>query len=364
MRLNVVWLPGDGIGPEVTTQAVRVLRLAAGAFAHDIVCQEMAVGAAAIRSHGVALPDSTLEACRAADAVLLGAVGDPSCDHLPHPQRPEAALLTLRKSLDAFANLRPVRTDAALIDATPYRPEKVAGTDILIVRELLGGLYYGQPRGLSDHEGHNTMRYTRDEIARVARVAFAQARQRRGRVTSVDKANVLETSRLWRRVVNDVAASYPDVRLEHLYVDACAMRLAMEPTCFDVILTENLFGDILSDQAAAFAGSIGMLPSASIGGRVGLYEPVHGSAPDIAGTGRANPCGAIRSAAMLLRHSGGMPREADLIDDAVRAVLEAGMRPPDLASPGTRSVSTDEFGDAVVHALDEIIDHRHAYHAV
>jgi 3-isopropylmalate dehydrogenase len=296
--------------------------------------------------------------------VLLGAVGDPSCDHLPHVQRPETALLTLRRRLGAFANLRPARTDAALMDATPYRPEMVAGTDVLIVRELLGGLYYGEPRGLTDHEGHNTMRYTRDEVARVAHEAFAQARQRRGRLTSVDKANVLETSRLWRQTVNDVAASYPNVQLQHMYVDACAMRLAMEPTSFDVILTENLFGDILSDQAAAFAGSIGMLPSASIGGRVGLYEPVHGSAPDIAGTGRANPCGAIRSAAMLLRHSGGMPREADLIDDAVRAVLEAGIRPPGLASRGGRAASTSEFGNAVAHALEELIDHQHAYHAV
>jgi len=364
VRINVVVLPGDGIGPEVTAQALRVLRLAAGAFSHDLACREMDIGAAAIRTHGVALPESTLQACLAADAVLLGAVGDPSCDDLPHVQRPETALLTLRRRLDAFANLRPARTDAALIDATPYRPEMVAGADVLIVRELLGGLYYGEPRGLSAHEGHNTMRYTRDEVARVARVAFAQARQRRGRLTSVDKANVLETSRLWRQTVDDVAASYPDVQLQHMYVDACAMRLAMEPTYFDVILTENLFGDILSDQAAAFAGSIGMLPSAAIGGRVGLYEPVHGSAPDIAGTGRANPCGAIRSAAMLLRHSGGMPREADLIDDAVRAVLEAGIRPPGLGSRGGRAASTSEFGHAVSHALEELIDHQHAYHAV
>lgn len=364
MRVNVVLLPGDGIGPEVTTQAVRVLRLAAGAFGHDLVCREMPIGATAIRTHGVALPDSTLGTCLAADAVLLGAVGDPSCDHLPHPERPETALLTLRRRLGAFANLRPARTDPALIDATPYRPETVAGADVLIVRELLGGLYYGEPRGLSDHEAYNTMRYTRAEVARVAHVAFTQTRQRRGRLTSVDKANVLETSWLWRQTVNEVASSYPDVRLEHMYVDACAMRLAMEPTHFDVILTENLFGDILSDQAGALAGSIGMLPSASIGGRVGLYEPVHGSAPDIAGTGRANPCGAIRSAAMLLRHSAGMAREADLIDDAVSAVLEGGMRPADLAWRRGRSASTAEFGDAVVHALEELIDHQHAYHAV
>jgi 3-isopropylmalate dehydrogenase len=364
VRLNIAVLPGDGVGPEVTAQAVRVLQLIAQACGHDFEMREHPIGATAIRQHGAALPDATLAACLRADAVLLGAVGDPSVDHLPRAERPEAGLLRLREALGTYANLRPARTEAALLESTPYRPERVAGADVLIVRELLGGLYYGQPRAVTALSAENTMRYTRDEITRVAHVAFAQARERRRFLTSVDKANVLETSQLWRRAVTDVAREYPDVRLEHMYVDACAMRLAMEPTHFDVILTENLFGDILSDQAAALAGSIGMLASASVGGRIGLYEPVHGSAPTIAGRNEANPFGAIGSAALLLRHSGALSREADLIDDAMRAVLDAGIRPADLAWPNHESASTSEIGDAVVHALGELIDHQHAYHAV
>jgi 3-isopropylmalate dehydrogenase len=341
-----------------------VLQLVAEVCGHEFELREHPIGATAIRSEGVALPQATLAACLAADAVLLGAVGDPSADHLPRAERPEAGLLRLRDALGTFANLRPARTEAALVNATPYRAELVAGADVLIVRELLGGLYYGTPRAVTANSAENTMRYTRDEVIRVARVAFAQARQRRGFVTSVDKANVLETSQLWRRVVTEVARDYPDVHLEHMYVDACAMRLAMEPTHFDVILTENLFGDILSDQAAALAGSIGMLASASVGGRVGLYEPVHGSAPDIAGRELANPFGAIGSAALLLRHSAKLAREADLIDRSVCAVLDAGIRPADLSSPHQRPSSTAEVGDAVLHALAEIVDHQHAYHAV
>lgn len=364
MRLRIAVLPGDGIGPEVVAQAARVLALAAQLSGHELEMREHAIGATAIRAHGIALPESTLAACLAADAVLLGAVGDPSVDHLPRAERPEAGLLRLREALGAFANLRPARTETALLDATPYRPEYVAGSDVLIVRELLGGLYYGQPRALADRSAENTMRYTRHEIERVARVAFEQARGRRRLLTSVDKANVLETSQLWRRTVTDVSREYPDVVLEHMYVDACAMRLAMEPTHFDVIVTENLFGDILSDQAAALAGSIGMLASASIGGRVGLYEPVHGSAPMLAGRNQANPLGAIGSAAMLLRHSARLPREAALIEESVRTVLESGIRPADLARPPHRMSSTSEVGDAVVQALNELIDHQHAYHAV
>jgi 3-isopropylmalate dehydrogenase len=362
MRIAV--LPGDGIGPEVIAQARRVLTLIGETCGHHLEWQEWPIGAAAIRQHGLALPAETLEGCLAADAVLLGAVGDPSADHLPRSQRPEAALLALRRQLGAFANLRPARTYAALVDATPYRPERVAGADLLIVRELLGGLYYGEPRGLTADAAANTMRYTRDEIARVARVAFEQARRRRGFLTSVDKANVLETSQLWRMTLMDLAVEYPDVRLEHMYVDACALRLALEPTHFDVIVTENLFGDILSDQAGAVAGSIGMLPSASIGGRIGLYEPVHGSAPDIAGRNCANPLGAIGSVAMLLRHTAGLTREADLVDDAIAAILDAGVWPLDLAPMGRRPASTDEVGEAVLHALEELIDRQHAYHAV
>jgi 3-isopropylmalate dehydrogenase len=240
----------------------------------------------------------------------------------------------------------------------------VRGANILIVRELLGGLYFGEPRGWIGDEAFNTMRYTRREVERVARVAFEEARQRRGLLTSVDKANVIEASQLWRATVTELAREYPDVRLEHMYVDACAMRLAVDPLHFDVIVTENLFGDILSDQAAAVAGSIGMLPSASIGGDVDLYEPVHGSAPDIAGRDRANPLGAIASVAMLLRYTLKLPLESALVDEAIRHVLEIGFRPPDLAAPGTRMSGTTEIGEAVEHSLAELIDHRRSYHAV
>jgi 3-isopropylmalate dehydrogenase len=364
VRLTIVTLPGDGIGPEVTAEACRVLQLIADGCGHEFDCHEFPIGASALRKYGTALPKATLNACGGSHAVLLGAVGDPAFDHIAPEHRPEAALLTLRRALGGYANLRPARTEAALIEATPYRPEVVAGTDLLIVRELLGGLYFGKPRGLSAGEAYNTLRYSRGEIARVARVAFDQARRRRGLVTSVDKANVLETSRLWRAVVSEVAQEYPDVRLQHLYVDACALRLALQPSHFDVILTENLFGDILSDQAGAVAGSIGMLPSATLGGAVDLYEPVHGAAPDLAGRNTANPLGAIASVAMLLRHTAGLPREADLVEDAIHHVLDSGVRPADLATMGQRPASTSETGDAVIQALGELIDHQHAYHAV
>jgi 3-isopropylmalate dehydrogenase len=363
MGLKVIVLPGDGIGPEVTWQAVRALTTVVDLTHHNIVFEERAIGARAIRQFGTPLPESTLAACLNADAVLLGAVGDPAFESLPAAERPEAGLLKLRRALGAFANLRPARCDEALVSATPYRPEKVRGADMLIVRELLGGLYFGEPRGWTGDEAFNTMRYTRREVERIARVAFAEARGRRGRVTSVDKANVIEASQLWRATINDVAREFPDVRLEHMYVDACAMRLAVDPLYFDVIVTENLFGDILSDQAAAVAGSIGMLPSASIGGRVGLYEPVHGSAPDIAGRNLANPLGAIASASMLLRYTANLPCEAALIDEAVQQVLAMGLRPADVAGGG-RIASTTEIGDAVEYTLAELIDHRRSYHAV
>jgi 3-isopropylmalate dehydrogenase len=361
--LKIVVLPGDGIGPEVIRQAVRALATVADSTHHGMTFEEHAIGAGAIRQFGTPLPDSTLAACLGADAVLLGAVGEPGFDTLPPSERPEAGLLKLRRALGAFANLRPARCMDALIAATPYRPEKVRGADVLIVRELLGGLYFGEPRGWHGDEAFNTMRYTRAEVERVARVAFSEARMRRGLVTSVDKANVIETSQLWRAAVTDVAQEFPDVRLEHMYVDACAMKLAIDPLHFDVIVTENLFGDILSDQAAAIAGSIGMLPSASIGGRVDLYEPVHGSAPDIAGRDLANPFGAIASAAMLLRYAAELPFEATLLEHSIQHVLDMGVRPADL-SDGTRPFSTTEIGDAVEHMVTELIDHRRSYHAV
>jgi 3-isopropylmalate dehydrogenase len=364
MQLTIAVLPGDGIGPEVTGQATRVLQRVADIFGHGLDVREYVIGATAIRDEGVSLPAATLEGCLASNAVLLGAVGDPSVDGLPRAQRPEAGLLRLRQELGAYANLRPARTEPALVEATPYRAEAVAGADLLIVRELLGGLYYGEPRGVTAEAAYNTMRYSREEIVRVARIAFEQARARRRLLTSVDKANVLETSQLWRSTVVELAAAYPDVKTEHLYVDACAMRLALEPTRFDVIVTENLFGDILSDQAAAVAGSLGMLPSASLGGRVGLFEPVHGSAPDIAGRNRANPLGAIASAGLLFRYGAGLTQEADLVDRAITAVLDAGLRPFDLVRQGQRAASTTEIGDAVLQAINELSDRDHAYHAV
>jgi len=355
-RRRVVLLPGDGIGPEVVAEAAQVLQAVARHAGVSIELEEHAVGGAAIERHPEPLPESTLAAARAADAVLLGAVGSPRLDALPRDRRPERALLGLRKGLGVFANLRPVRLHPALEAASPLRPEIVRGTDLLIVRELTGGLYFGTPRGLEGEgaarRARNTMTYSAAEIGRIARVAFEAARGRRGKVTSVDKANILEVSRLWRDVVDETARAYPDVRLEHLYVDNAAMQLLARPKDFDVILTENLFADILSDEAAMLAGGIGMLPSASLGEGPGLYEPVHGSAPDIAGRGVANPLGAILSAAMLLRHSLGLPAEADRIEAAVGRVLDGGARTADLARRGETAISTRDMGQRVREALD------------
>jgi 3-isopropylmalate dehydrogenase len=362
MNLNINVLPGDGIGPEVIAEAVRVLEAVAEYHEHTFDFYEHAVGAAALREYGVPLPESTLTACLLGDAVLLGAVGDPSVDHVPAAQRPEAGLLELRKALAAFANLRPAVARRPLLDCSPLRREIVEGANVLIVRELLGGLYFGVPRQLDVNEAYNTMRYSRAEVERVARVAFEAAQRRSGRVTSVDKANVLETSRFWRSIVTEVAADYSDVVVEHLYVDACAMYLVSEPRRFDVLLAENVFGDVLSDEAAVIAGSLGLLGSASVGGPVGLFEPVHGSAPGLAGLGVANPLGAIAAAGMLLEHAG-LRQEAADVDEAIEAVLAAGYRTVDL-SGGTQSVTTSEMGGLVVQALAEIIDRRHAWFAV
>src|SRR5712692_6039752 len=369
MQLRIVVLPGDGVGPEVTEQAVRVLREVACIHGHSFHFAEHVAGGKAIRQTGSPLPPGTLDACLAADAVLLGAIGSPQFDHLSSGQRPEAGLLLLRKALRGFANLRPVSSYAALAGASPLRSEIVEGADILFVRELLGGLYFGEPRGMTSQNGtssaFNTMRYSASEIERVARVAFEAAMKRRCKVTSVDKANVLETSQLWRQTVSRVAEEYPQVALDHLYVDAAAMHIITNPKRFDVILTENLFGDILSDEAAVIAGSLGMLASATVGGTVDLYEPVHGSAPDIAGRNIANPLGAIASAAMLLRQTAQLEPEADDIEAAIGAVLDAGYRTADIAR-GThgRVVSTTEMGQLVTEAVAEFADMRHAYHAV
>jgi 3-isopropylmalate dehydrogenase len=354
-RRRVLLLPGDGIGPEVIAEAAQVLKEAAAHGGLDLELVEQPVGGAAVDAHGEPLPGRTLEAARSADAVLLGAVGSPRHDTLPRDKRPERALLGLRQGLGVYANLRPVRLHPALVSASPLRPEKVRGTDLLIVRELTGGIYFGVPRGVegtgSSRVARNTLTYSVPEIRRIARVAFEAARGRKKKVTSVDKANILETSQLWREVVTESAGEYPDVRLEHLYVDNAAMQLLSRPTEFDVVLTENMFGDILSDEAAMLAGGIGLLPSASLGEGPGLYEPVHGSAPDIAGRGVANPLAAILSAAMLLRHSLGRPDEAARIEGAVARALEEGARTADLAGPGERALSTSAMGARVRAAL-------------
>lgn len=369
MKLKITILDGDGVGPEVTSEAVRVLRSVATLYGHEFSFDYKPIGGAAIKLTGSPLPTTTLDACLSSDAVLLGAVGSPEFDSLKPAERPEAGLLLLRRALGGYANLRPAISYDAIAAASPLRPEIAAGTNILIVRELLGGLYFGEPRGTTGENGNsvavNTMSYSVSEIERVARVAFGAAMKRQRKVTSVDKANVLETSQLWRSTVNRVAEDYPEIKLDHLYVDACAMHLITNPRRFDVVLTENLFGDILSDEAAVITGSLGMLGSATIGGEVGLYEPVHGSAPDIAGRGIANPFGAIASAAMLLRYSGGLDREADDVEAAIQSVLDEGYRTRDIASEGVGYVATtSEIGERVAEAVAEIADVRHAYHAV
>ena len=346
--MKITVLPGDGVGPEVTREALRVLDAVASVYSIEIETTEALIGGTAIRKAGSPLPDATVEAFKGADAVLLGAVGDPAYDHLPPDQRPEIGLLRMRQHLGGFANLRPSRAYASLIDSSPLRREVFEGTDLLIVRELLGGLYFGEPRGFKpkDSSAFNTMRYSVDEVERVARVAFESARTRRKKVTSVDKANVLETSQLWRRTVTKVAADYPDVELDHLFVDACAMHLVTSPTRFDVVLTENLFGDILSDEAAVLTGSLGMLASATIGGNIDLFEPVHGSAPDIAGKDIANPIGAIASVAMLLRHTGKNENAAAAIESAIDRALAEGYRTADICRDGS-SISTPAMGELI-----------------
>jgi 3-isopropylmalate dehydrogenase len=367
MKLKIATLPGDGIGPEVTAQAVSILQSVADVCGYDFDFDERAIGGAAVVAAGNPLPDATLSACLDSDAVLLGAVGGPAFDRLEPKLRPEAGLLRLRQELGCFANLRPATAIAALADCSPLRAEVRNSADILIVRELLGGLYFGQPRGMKDSEAFNTMRYSEAEIERIAHVAFQEARNRRKKVTSVDKANVLETSRLWRKVVTRTAERYRDVTLEHAYVDSFAMQLITTPSRYDVVLTENLFGDILSDEAAVIAGSLGLLASASIGGKVGLYEPIHGSAPDLAGLDTANPIGAMSSAAMLLRYSAKLTAEADGIDEAIRKVIGEGYRTADLIQDPTarkRAHTTKQVGARVAEYVGELLNQRIAYHAV
>jgi len=353
--IKVVVLPGDGIGPEVTREAMRVLDAVTEGSSVEIEWDQRPFGASAHGTHGSVFPEETRAAVLQSDAVLLGAVGDPSADHLPPAERPERGLLELRETLGTWANLRPAVTYPAIQGASPLRAELIEGTDLLVVRELCGGIYFGEPRGESPAvDGHpdgarafDTMVYTEREIRRIARVAFEQARSRSGRLTSVDKANVLASSRLWRRIVDDVATDYPDVELTHSYVDSCAMALASAPRRFDVLLAGNLFGDILSDIAAVLTGSLGCLPSASVGEGPGLFEPVHGSAPDIAGKGLANPIGAILSGAMLLRHATERHDLADAIEGAVQSALAAGITTADLSEDTSSALSTEAFGKHV-----------------
>jgi 3-isopropylmalate dehydrogenase len=349
--LRICLLPGDGIGPEVIAAAVEVLQAAGRKFNFTCEVQQHLIGGCALRATGHPLPAATLNAALASDAVLLGAVGAPEFDREPPERKPETGLLSIRKALGAFANLRPIfRIRGA--GATPLKDEVADGTDFVVVRELTGSLYFAEPRGFTAGRSaaFNTMRYSVEEIERLARVAFELARERRKQLTSVDKANVLETSQLWREVFIRLATDYPDVKLSHLYVDNCAMQIIVRPREFDVIATENLFGDILSDEAGVLAGSLGMLPSASLGGRVGLYEPVHGSAPDIAGKGVANPVGAILSAAMMLRYSFKLEMAAAAVEQAVRETLRAGVLTRDLAAGG-RPASTSEVTSAVISRL-------------
>jgi 3-isopropylmalate dehydrogenase len=355
VKASIVLLPGDGIGPEIVAEARRALEAIARRFDHAFSFEPQLIGGIAIDETGEPLPEATLAACKRADAILLGAVGGPKWDDPNAKTRPEKGLLAIRQGLGLFANLRPVKGYAELISASPLKEDRVAGVDLVVVRELTGGLYFGRPQFREKTPGGeravDTLEYTDAEVRRVVRLAFQIARGRRKLVTSVDKANVLESSRLWRRVASEVASEFSDVRIEHQLVDSCAMRLVTNPRSFDVVVTENMFGDILSDEAAVLTGSLGMLPSASLGeGKLGLYEPIHGSAPDIAGKGVANPLGTILSAAMLLRHSLGLETEAAALETAVEKALASGARTADLGA-GADALSTSAMGELVLEGI-------------
>ena len=357
MDKKIAVLAGDGIGPEIVPAAINVLEAVGKLCGLSFEFISAAVGGKAIDDTGWPLPDETLTLAKSSDAVLLGAVGGPKWEGLDYERRPERALLGLREKLGLFANLRPAKLYSELADASTLKREVIEGIDILVVRELTGGIYFGKPKGVeatpTGHRGFNTEVYTTEEITRIAKVAFEIARTRRKLVTSIDKANVLESSELWRRVVIEVHKDYQDVELRHMYVDNCAMQLIRNPKQFDVIVTTNLFGDILSDEAAMLTGSIGMLPSASVGAEVGMYEPIHGSAPDIAGKDMANPIGMIASGAMMLRHSFDLGKEADLIESAIQKVLAQGYRTKDIEAPGTKLVGTKEMGALILQNLGQ-----------
>ncbi len=354
-RFNIAVLPGDGIGPEIVAQAIKVIEAVSEKLNFEVNFKYASIGGAAIDEFGTPFPESTKEVVLNSDAVLLGAVGGPKWDNLEFNLRPERALLGLRKLLNAFANLRPAKLYDELIDASSLKPEVVSGVDIMVVRELTSGIYFGIPRGIfvdgEERVGINTLRYYEHEVERIARVAFEVARKRKRKVTSVDKANVLEATVLWREVIEKAHEDFKDVELNHMYVDNAAMQIIRWPKQFDVIVTTNIFGDILSDACAMLTGSLGMLPSASIGGKIGLYEPIHGSAPDIAGKNVANPIATINSAGMMFTYSFDMPEAEEMIDKAVRAVLSEGFRTKDIFSEGKKLVSTEEMGDLIAERI-------------
>ncbi len=357
-RYKIAVMEGDGIGPEIVAEGIKVLNEVASRFNHEFEYVKVYVGGCAIDKFGEPLPQSEVDKILKCDALFFGAVGGPKWDNLPQDKKPEAGLLGIRKALGAFANLRPAKVFDELIDASTLKPDVIRGIDILVVRELTGGIYFGEPRGVFEENGVkkavNTMVYTEPEIERIVRLAFYLARQRRKKVTSVDKANVLDVSQFWRDVVDRVAKDYPDVEYNHLLVDNAAMQLVRDPKQFDVIVTGNIFGDILSDEASMLTGSIGMLPSASIGGRVGMFEPIHGSAPDIAGLGIANPIAQIESAAMMLKYGLKLDEEAETIERAVDLVLKMGYRTPDIMSDGKRKVNTQQMGDLIAKAVGDV----------
>jgi len=358
LKFDIVVLPGDGIGPEVVAEGVRVLEAVGKRYGHTFNRFEDLVGAVAIEKYGIALRPETMKRARSSKAILFGAVGDPKGDDARIIRE---ALFPLRKDFGLYANLRPIKVHPSLVNSTPLKPEVIRGVDLLVIRELTGGLYFGKPKrqwqNASGRQGVDSLRYSEKEIKRILKVGFDLARQRRKKLTSVDKANVLETSRLWRKIAGEMSAEYPDVKLDHLYVDNCGMQLLRQPTVFDVIVTENTFGDILTDEASVLMGSIGMAPSASLGKprkdgtSFGLYEPIHGTAPDIVGQSKANPLATILSVAMLLRHSLGLAQEAKAVEDAVEQVLQQGYRTPDLATAGQKAVTTAQMGKAVVDAV-------------
>jgi 3-isopropylmalate dehydrogenase len=356
MPFKIAVLAGDGIGPEVMTEALKCLKVIGDIYGFEYETEEALIGGTAYDEIGTPFPDATLELCKNADAVLLGAVGGLKWEELDYSLRPERALLGLRSELELYANLRPAKIFPALADSSSLKREVIDGVDILVVRELVGGIYFGEPKGCEPlpgggERGFNTLVYSTPEIERIARVGFEAALKRNGKLMSVDKANVLESSDLWRRTVTALAGEYTDVELSHMYVDNCAMQLIRDPKQFDVIVTGNMFGDILSDEAAMLTGSIGMLPSASIGGRIGLYEPVHGSAPDIAGQGKANPCATILSVAMMMQYSFGMIKEAKAIEEAVTVALDGDARTPDIATGGKTVISTEQMGDLIAENI-------------